>query len=185
LSGADAPVVTMPEQKRRPRPVEELVGDAIRALGHVPVEDMTATLTAAWNAVSICQSVSQLLAKLHSNDTVSADGVLSGYLDDENGNAYQDAAEWAEVMVRALRGSTSLPEAIEPVHVDSAQLPGDPLDEDDVTELVNAMMDLGGALNIICGWARGNATLEGDKRACTTVSACGLEFYRAYEGRNS
>ena len=144
---------------------------------------MTATLIAAWNAVSICQSVSQLLAKLHSNDTVT-DGVISGYLD-ETGNAYADAAEWAEVMVRALRGSTSLPEDIEPVHVDSAQLPSDPLDADDVTELVNAMMDLGGALNIICGWARGNATLEGDRRACTTVSACGLEFFRAYEGRNS
>lgn len=174
----------MPEQKRRPRPVEELVGDAIRALGHVPVEDMTATLKAAWTAVSICQSVSQLLAKLHRNDTV-IDGVISGYIDDESGNAYQDAAEWAEVMVRALRGSTSLPENIEAVPIDSAQLPSDPLDADDETELVNAMMDLGGALNIICGWARGNATLEGDRRACTTVSACGLEFYRAYEGRNS
>lgn len=174
----------MPEQKRRPRPVDQLVGDAIRALGHVPVEDMTATLTAAWNAVSICQSVSQLLAKLHRNDTVS-DGVLSGYIDDETGNAYSDAAEWAEVMVRALRGSTSLPENIEPVHIDSAQLPSDPLDADEVTELVNALMDLGGALNIICGWARGNATLEGDRRACATVSACGLEFFRAYESRNS
>lgn len=144
---------------------------------------MTATLMAAWNAVSICQSVSQLLAKLHRNDTV-VDGVISGYID-ESGNGYQDAAEWAEVMVRALRGSTSLPENIEPVPIDSAQLPSDPLDAEDETELVNAMMDLGGALNIICGWARGNATLEGDRRACATVSACGLEFYRAYEGRNS
>jgi hypothetical protein len=173
----------MPEQKRRPRPVEELTGDAIRALGHVPVEDMTATLTAAWNAVSICQSVSQLLAKLH-NPGTAVDGVISGYLD-ESSNAYADAAGWAEVMVRALRGSTSLPAEIEPVHIDAAQLPSDPLDDDEVTELVNAMMDLGGALNIICGWARGNAKLEGDRRACTTVSACGLEFYRAYDGRNS
>lgn len=173
----------MPEQKRRPRPVDELVGDAIRALGHVPVGDMTATLTAAWTAVSICQSVSQLLAKLHNTDTV-IDGVISGYVDDAS-NAYQDAAGWAEVMVRALRGSTSLPAGIEAVHIDAAQLPSDPLDADDVTELVNAMMDLGGALNIICGWARGNATLEGDKRACATVSVCGLEFYRAYDGRNS
>jgi 1,6-anhydro-N-acetylmuramate kinase len=183
LSGADAPVVTMPEQKRRPREIDQQVGDAIRALGHVPVEDMKATLSAAWTAVSICQSVSQLLAKLYRNDT-SEDGVISGYIDD-SGNAYHDAAQWAEVMVRALRGSTSLPEDIEPVSIDSAQLPSDPLGEDEVTELVNAMMDLGGALNIICGWARGNATLEGDKRACATVSACGLEFYRAYEGRNS
>jgi hypothetical protein len=173
----------MPEQKRRPHPVEKLTGDAIRALGRVPVEDMTATLTAAWNAVSICQSVSQLLAKLHNPDTV-IDGVISGYLD-ESSNPYADAASWAEVMVRALRGSTSLPADIEPVRIDAAQLPSDPLDDADVTELVNAMMDLGGALNIICGWARGNATLEGDRRACTTVSACGLEFYRAYEGRNS
>ncbi|HEV3360526.1 MAG TPA: hypothetical protein VG247_27230 [Pseudonocardiaceae bacterium] len=173
----------MPEQKRRPREIDQQVGDAIRALGHVPVEDMKATLSAAWTAVSICQSVSQLLAKLYRNDT-SEDGVISGYIDD-SGNAYHDAAQWAEVMVRALRGSTSLPEDIEPVSIDSAQLPSDPLGEDEVTELVNAMMDLGGALNIICGWARGNATLEGDKRACATVSACGLEFYRAYEGRNS
>jgi hypothetical protein len=172
----------MPEQKQRPRPLDELVGDAIRALGHVPVEDMTATLTAAWNAVSICQSISQLLAKLPPNRT-SVDGVISGYIDD-SGNVYHDAAEWAEVMVRALRGSTSLPVDIEPVHIDSAQLPREPLDDDDATELVNAVMDLGGALNIICGWARGNAMLEGDKRACATVSACGLEFYRAYEGRN-
>jgi hypothetical protein len=174
----------MPEQKQRPRPVDELVGDAIRALGHVPVGDMTATLKAAWTAVSICQSVSQLLAKLHQNDTAH-DGVISGYIDDASTNPYHDAAEWAEVMVRALRGSTSLPEDIEPVHIDSAQLPSDPLDHDDVTELVNAMMDLGGALNIICGWARGNATLEGDRRACATVSACGLEFFRAYEDRSS
>lgn len=173
----------MPEQKQRPRPLDELVGDAIRALGHVPVEDMKATLTAAWTAVSICQSVSQLLAKLYQHDADDA-GVISGYID-ESGNAYHDAAQWAEVMVRALRGSTSLPEGIEPVHIDSGQLPSDPLDDDDVTELVNAMMDLGGALNIICGWARGNASLEGDRRACATVSACGLEFYRAYEGRNS
>ena len=173
----------MPEQKRRPRPVDELVGDAIRALGHVPVEDMTATLTAAWNAVSICHSVSQLLAKLRRNETAD-DGVISGYID-ESGNRYHEAAQWAEVMVRALRGSTSLPENIEPLHIDSAQLPSDPLDDDDVTELVNAMMDLGGALNIICGWARGNAKLEGDRRAFATVSACGLEFYRAYEGRSS
>ena len=177
----------MPEQKRRPRPVDQLVGDAIRALGHVPVEDMKATLSAAWTAVSICQSVSQLLAKLYQNDTAE-DGVISGYIDDSGGaeqNAYHDAAQWAEVMVRALRGSTSLPEDVEHVHIDSAQLPSDPLDEDEVAELVNAMMDLGGALNIICGWARGNAKLEGDRRACATVSACGLEFYRAYEGRNS
>ncbi|HEY4019075.1 MAG TPA: hypothetical protein VGM75_10335 [Pseudonocardiaceae bacterium] len=112
------------------------------------------------------------------------DGVISGYIDDSPlPDPYHDAAEWAEVMVRALRGSTSLPANIEPVQIDAAQLPSDPLDDDDVSELVNAMMDLGGALNIICGWARGNATLEGDRRACATVSACGLEFYRAYESR--
>jgi hypothetical protein len=172
----------MPEQMRRPRPVDELVGDAIRALGHVPVEDMTATLTAAWRAVGICQSVSQLLTKLHQRDA-GMDGVISGYLDDtEPPDPYRDAAAWAAVMVRALQGSASLPPDIEPVVIEASQLPSDPLDADDVTELVNAMMDLGGALNIICGWARGNAVEDGDRAACTTVAACGLEFYRAYEG---
>ncbi len=177
----------MPEQKRRPRPADELVGDAIRALGHVPVEDMTATLTAAWHAVSICQSVSQLLIKLRRRDTDS-DGVISGYLGEDNNihqppDAYQVAAEWATVMVRAMRGSASLPPDIEPVVIEASQLSSDPLDADELTELVNAMMDLGGALNIICGWARGNAVEEGDRAACTTVAACGLEFFRAYENR--
>ncbi|HEX3779186.1 MAG TPA: hypothetical protein VHX38_05935 [Pseudonocardiaceae bacterium] len=145
---------------------------------------MTATLIAAWRAVGICQSVSQLLTKLHQHDT-GIDGVISGYLDDtpRPGDAYRDAAEWATVMVRALRGSASLPPDIEPVVIEASQLPSDPLGEEDVTELVNSMMDLGGALNIICGWARGNAVEEGDKAACATVAACGLELYRAYEHR--
>jgi hypothetical protein len=145
--------------------VADLLAEARTRVDRADPADVPAALTVAWQAFGLVHAVGQLLA---------------GH-DMTQGVPYRDGLEFTALAGAALRRAPSLPASIEPVELHVAGSPTSLLESADARQLVDAVLDLALALNILLPAVAEHAAGD-DEHACRATTAIAYELGMAYGG---